>query len=254
MASRGWELEERPGVRLFLLGGFRAMRDGQEVRGSAWGRPQAGTLIKLLAVGPMHSLHREQLAELLWPDGDPDVAPRNLRKLLYYVRHALDPEPGPEAGSACLRITGESIGLEHENVWIDVDAFEQAAACALATRQIDHLEAAAAIYGGSLLPEDRYESWAEERRDELAGRYIDLLLGFAAALAAQGRDEDAIGRLVEVLSLDAAQEDAHREPTISRELGDRARAILRRLGAGQAAEQMETRLSSLQASARGAHA
>ena len=51
---------------------------------------------------------------------------------------------------------------------IDVDRFELAAADARLDRTPAAYGAALALYGGELLPENRYDDWAETRRGELA--------------------------------------------------------------------------------------
>ena len=54
---------------------------------------------------------------------------------------------------------------------------------------------ALALYGGELLPEDRYEEWAEERREQLRLRHLDLLR--------------LDGRWETVVELDPSDEVAH---------------------------------------------
>jgi AAA ATPase-like protein len=49
------------GLRLWLLGGFRAEVGGQAVPERRWHRRKACSLVKLLALEPRHRLHREQL-------------------------------------------------------------------------------------------------------------------------------------------------------------------------------------------------
>ena len=52
-------------------------------------------------------------------------------------------------------------------LWIDVEAFEGAAATARRVLEPAAYRAAIDLYSGELLPQDRYERWAEERRAEL---------------------------------------------------------------------------------------
>ena len=81
------------------------------------------------------------------------------------------------------------------DVTVDVDGFEELARAALADRDVGAAERALARYGGELAPEDRYEGWAEERREQLRLRHLDLL-----RLA---------GRWSDVVDLDPADEAAH---------------------------------------------
>src|SRR5665811_2532956 len=57
--------QQATSVRIFILGGFRAERDGVAVSDDAWQRRNARSLIKLLATEPSHRLHREQIEDLL---------------------------------------------------------------------------------------------------------------------------------------------------------------------------------------------
>ena len=65
-------------------------------------------------------------------------------------------------------------------LWVDVDAFEEAAETARRSEDPAAYRTAIELYSGELLPEDRYEEWAESRRQEL-GRTLFFLsssLGF----------------------------------------------------------------------------
>jgi DNA-binding SARP family transcriptional activator len=169
----------------------------------------ARTITKILAVAPGHSLHREQVADLLWPDLPPDVTRARLSKMVHLARHAL--EPGLDAGahSSYLRSTRELLFLDSRHVWVDADHFEQAANTALAG-DATRLEAVLTLYKGELLPEDRYADWAAGRREALAELYRRLLLALASALETAGEHSCAAERLEQLLGLDPAAEEVHR--------------------------------------------
>ena len=57
-----------------LLGGFRVTRAEVPLPDSAWQRRSAKTLTKLLATRASHTLHRDQVLEILWPDVDVECA------------------------------------------------------------------------------------------------------------------------------------------------------------------------------------
>jgi DNA-binding SARP family transcriptional activator/tetratricopeptide (TPR) repeat protein len=173
-----------------MLGGFEVLFDGTPVPAVDWPRPQAATLVKLLALAPGCRLHREQLIDRLWPDLTVAEAAPRLHKVAHYARRAL----GEDRKAIVLR--NETVALlPAAEVVVDVDVFERAAEEALADGGPGAAAAAAAGYGGTLLPEDLYETWAENRREHLRLRYRELL-----RLA--GRWEDLV---VE----DPADEDAH---------------------------------------------
>jgi DNA-binding SARP family transcriptional activator len=199
-----------PQLRLSLLGGFRAERVGADWPVSGWQRRSAKTLTKLLATCPGHTLHREQLLDILWPGVELDSALNSFGKALYAARRALEPELAPRENSSYLRLTDSMVALETEQVWIDGDHFEQLAESALRQGDASAYEAALAAYGGELLPEDRYEDWCAQRRDYLAELHVRVLLALADSLESRGSHAAAAARLREALQHDPAREDVHR--------------------------------------------
>jgi DNA-binding SARP family transcriptional activator len=193
-----------------LLGGFCVQRTdvGQAV--SDWQRRSAKSLIKILAVQQRHTLHREQITDVLWPHVDTESALNSFGKALHAARRALEPELPRRQDSAYLRLADAMLVLNTEHVVIDADRFEQLAEDAIRRRDINAYEAALAAYRGELLPEDRYESWCSERRDVLAELRVRLLIETAQVLERQGAYHDAAERLREVLLHDPAREAAHR--------------------------------------------
>ena len=61
------------------------------------------------------------------------------------------------------------------NVTVDAVRFGELARRALAAGDAAAARAALALYGGELLPADRYEEWAETRREQLSQSHLDLL-------------------------------------------------------------------------------
>jgi DNA-binding SARP family transcriptional activator len=180
-------------LRIWLLGGFRVTVDGSPVADGSWRRNKARAVVKLLALAPGHRLHREQLMDTLWPDLAPEAAAGNLRKAVYFARQALAPEH--------LRAHGEMLGLEAPRLWIDVEAFEAAA-------ELGDLQAAVEQYGGDLLPEDRFEPWTEERRDQLHAWFARRLLERARELEASGDVHAAVAALERLAAADPLSEEA----------------------------------------------
>ena len=101
--------------------------------------------------------------------------------------------------------------LSTEHAVVDTDEFEQLAEDALRRGEIAAYEAAFAVYGGELLPEDRYESWCSERRTAVAELHIRLLLGMTEALERRGSYGEAAERLRDVLQHDPTREAVHRQ-------------------------------------------
>jgi DNA-binding SARP family transcriptional activator len=116
-------------VRVWLLGGFRVSVGPRTSGEDRWRRRKAAALVKLLALAPGHRLHREQVMHLLWPRLGAQAAANNLHRNLYVARRTLDPDP--LTTSRCLILRGEQLVLCPErDLWVDVEAFEQAATAA----------------------------------------------------------------------------------------------------------------------------
>lgn len=173
-------------VHVRLLDAFAVTVDGAPAPRDGWGRRNAAALVKLLALAPGHRLHREQVADALWPEASVDRAIPRLHKAAFYARQAVP-------GAVVLR--GEMVSLfPDDRLVVDVDEFEALGKAALATNDRGSLARALQL-AGALLPEDRYEGWVERRADALRIRHLELL-----HLAHRWND---------ILELDPADEIAH---------------------------------------------
>jgi predicted ATPase/DNA-binding SARP family transcriptional activator len=201
--------QRRPDLRIQLLGGFRVAVGEKVVEDSAWRLRKARTLVKLLALAADHSLHREQLIEALWPDSDVAGASNNLRQTLYAARRALD--SCGEDGAARLEHTRDVLSLTSDRLRIDVEEFEAAATAAETAATSEAARHALELYGGELLPEDRFEEWVSPRRQALRERHLALLVELARRCTEAGDDVSAIAALQQALVEEPLHERAHRE-------------------------------------------
>jgi DNA-binding SARP family transcriptional activator len=80
-----------------MLGSFRVMLGESVVGGgTTLGRLTAGAdVVKLLALTPDHRLHKDQIADTLWPDPDGDAASKKLEQALSSAREALAGRQAP---------------------------------------------------------------------------------------------------------------------------------------------------------------
>jgi DNA-binding SARP family transcriptional activator/tetratricopeptide (TPR) repeat protein len=176
-------------VQIALLGRFQVRRDGRAVPDGDWPRRSASGLVKLLALSPGRSLHREQVLDALWPDLSPEDAAPRLHTAAHYARRALD-----DRTAVVLR--GEVVSLlPATTVEVDAERFLSLARTALTGRAASDVDAALAAHAGPLLPEDVFEPWTETQRELVRQAHLDLLRA--------GR------RWVELLELEPADEQAH---------------------------------------------
>jgi DNA-binding SARP family transcriptional activator len=175
-------------IDVTLLGGFEIRVDGRPVASRHWSRRHGSALVKLLAMSPGRSLHRELVIDALWPDiGIDDAAPR-LHKAAHYARNALDHRDA-------VVLSADAVSLcPYDDVVVDMVQFRQLAESALSEGSIATAKGALAVYGGELLPQDLYEPWAEHHRPHLRRLYLELLHqaeDWHQVLAAEPADEAA---------------------------------------------------------------
>ena len=131
-------------------------------------RPRRLALLAYLAATPRGFHRRDSLLALFWPELDQEHARAALRQALHVLRGAL--------GAAVVITRGdEEIGLDRDQLWCDVVAFDAAIAA-------DRCDEALALYRGDVLEgffipgAAEFERWLEAERARLRG---------AAARAAQ---------------------------------------------------------------------
>ncbi|MFF5084594.1 AAA family ATPase [Actinoplanes sp. NPDC000266] len=187
-------------LRIRLFGGFHAEAGGETV--VEWHRSAALSLVKLLAVTPGHRIHRERAVDLLWPS-----TPSRLNKALHFARRAL--------GGEHLLLRGEMLSLHGSPLWVDADAFEEAA-------ERGDIPQALQLYAGELLPENRFDAWASTRRDQLRDILAPLLLSWADGLRARGDRRGAVAALERLADIDPLREETYERLMV---LEDRHRAL-----------------------------
>jgi len=195
-------------VRIRLLGGFQVWVGSRTIEENVWRLRKAASLVKLLALSPGHRLHREQVMDALWPDLGKKAASNNMRQTLHAARRAF--EPNLAVSSRYLNLQDESLSLcPRGELWVDVEAFEATATTARRTRDPAACRAAIELYAGELLPEDRYEEWAENRRQKLRDMFLSLLIELAFLYEERREYGRGIDTLQRALSEDSADEGAH---------------------------------------------
>jgi len=178
-----------PEIQVTLLGRFAVTVGGVPVADASWKRRHAAAVVKVLALAPGRRLHREQVIDLVWPQDTIAEAVPKLHKAAHFARRAIGvPDAVVLRGDQVVLCPGGS-------VTVDAIRFEELARRALAAGDAAAAREALALYGGELLPADRYEEWAEARRDELRQSHLDLLR--------------LDGRWEAVAELDPADERAH---------------------------------------------
>ncbi|WP_147143658.1 BTAD domain-containing putative transcriptional regulator [Stackebrandtia albiflava] len=161
----------RNAVSVWCLGGFRMERADGPLRWDAV-KPRVRALLRLLALHSPGAVHREVLAEALWPAASPRVAAHSLHVALSSLRQFLDPG-APRGRCRWLEREGEAYRLVlpgggRTDVAVLREAMRAAAACGTDAPHAAGLQRAVLqAYGGDLLPEDGAAEWVVAERDRL---------------------------------------------------------------------------------------
>ena len=166
---------------------------------------KAVAMLAFLAVtGHPHS--RAVIADLLWPDLDPERAGGALRRTLSTLRTAL--------GEERLRSDRNSIALVLDDAWFDLNLSR--AVTAAQDADIASLTGACEMHRGDLMAgfglrdSVNFDDWLRDAQDAVRRERALLLDRLTDALAEARRVDEAVARARERLSLDHLHEPTHR--------------------------------------------
>jgi pimeloyl-ACP methyl ester carboxylesterase/DNA-binding SARP family transcriptional activator len=183
-----------PHTDICTFGGFRIVRNGDEVPLAEWGSRRARVLCKRLAAAGGEPVPRDVLFELLWPD---------------------DPEPsklGPRLSvqlSVIRRILGGGVIADRAAVRLDLDTVSLDLAQFRTAVSAGRLADAVAIHSGPFLPEDAYEPWTDAPRDRSRAAYLSALGSLAEEAARCGDHVTVVDLMHCLLEADPYNSGAH---------------------------------------------
>ena len=201
-------------IAVSLLGPPRVERDGRRV---AFETRKALALLALLALAERPRT-RDGLADMLWPDQDPERARGALRRTLSDLRSGIGPDLLEANHDQVRLVTGPQLS-------VDVVRFRELAARGRLGEAVD-------LFGGDFVEglavrgAPRFEEWVEAQSDGLRRELV-------AALAVLTEEREATGDLLAAMRLarrwveaDALHEPAHRALIrLFAATGDRAAAL-----------------------------
>ena len=201
-------------IEIRLLGGFLVVHgesrphfESQKVR----------ALLAYLACHREVELSRDHLAELLWPEADPESARRNLRQALYNLRQCLgDGDPGRIDGSGSRAVRLHLV----EGDLLDVEAFLEGWRAGMPSGGevvAAELVRAAELYRGDFLigftvrDSPAFDDWVVTEQERLRDAAVQMLRALGEHFAARGEYDSAILYCRRLLEIDPLAEQAHRE-------------------------------------------
>jgi predicted ATPase/DNA-binding SARP family transcriptional activator/DNA-binding CsgD family transcriptional regulator len=192
-------------MRIRLLGDFDVSVGSRTIGDDSWRLRKAAGLVKLLALAEGHRLHREQAMDLLWPSLAKKPASNTLRGALHAARKAL----GAQGSEYLASEDGTLLLCPRSDLWVDTEVFEEAASTARRHHNPAAYRLAIDLYAGELLPGDRFEEWAEERRADLRRLYLELLTELAELYREQREYDRAVEALQRIVAEEPTEEEAH---------------------------------------------
>jgi len=179
-----------------------------------------------------HSLSREALASLLWPETTTSLSKKNLRQALWQLQSALGSQ-NEALHERVLLVEPEWVQLNPEaDLWLDVVAFEQTCALVqkIAGQDMDshsaqRVQEAIQLYQGPLL-EGWYQDWCIQEREGLQNHYLSMLDKLMSYCEVRHDYEASLLYGMRIMCYDRARERTHRRMMrLYYLLGDRAEAL-----------------------------
>src|SRR6266581_4378840 len=217
-------------LRIYLFGKFGVRHNEQVLDGFDARKVQE--LFCCLLLHRDHSLPRETLASLLWPDTTTVQSKKNLRQTLWQLQSAL--------GSHNERVKGRILLVEQDwvqlnseaGIWLDVAVFEQAYNLVQKTpgqeldgSQAQLLQDTVQLYQGPLL-EGWYQDWCLLERERLQSMYLTMLDKLMSFSEVHYDYETGLLYGMRIMCYDRARERTHRRMMrLYYLLGDRAEAL-----------------------------
>ncbi len=217
-------------LNIQLFGKFCVRRNEQVLDGFDARKVQE--LFCYLLLHRDHSLSREALASLLWPETTTTLSKKNLRQALWQLQSALGAQ-NEALHERVLLVEPEWVQLNAEaDLWLDVAEFEltydlvqKMSGQELDAQTVQHVQDAIQLYQGPLL-EGWYQDWCIQEREGLQNHYLSMLDKLMSYCEAHHDYETSLLYGMRIMCYDRARERTHRRMMrLYYLLGDRAEAL-----------------------------
>ncbi len=206
------KFQNEAAIRFQTLGQFALWREGEKVSSKDWGRDKTVQLIQyLISYRNRNALHKEQIMDHLWEDGDD----RDFKVALHGVNKVLEPNRPSRTEAIYVERQGVTYQLNLDLVWIDVQALEHyiiignKALGAFPEIAEAAYQEAIALYQGGYLPNRIFEDWSSEEREKtqvlILGAFVNL-----AELLVETNPMESIRLAQQAIAIDKTWEDAYR--------------------------------------------
>ena len=195
-------------LQIELFGGLKAQSGERAI--ARFRTQKEGALFAYLAYHSQRPHLREQIAEMLWPDAEPEAGRNRLKQTLSTLRRQLEP-PGV-ADNSVLIADRIHVRLNPAAFSTDAQEFEKNLKIASRADAPDAKDAAllraVELYRGELLP-DYYEDWILTERQRLSDAFVAAVRALIPGLEAKREFEPALDLARRALAADPYFEEAH---------------------------------------------
>ncbi len=207
-----------PHLSIETLGGFRVIRGDALMREDEWDRSQPKQLLKAIVSYGTKEIPKETLIDQLWPEERPKSAENDFKTALQRLRKSLEPEMNKEFGSSYIHLQDNIVSLDADLCQVDandilpsVNKGQEKKKKKNPREALSTYNEAIEMYKGDFLPDETYLPWAEKRREELKGKYVDALGKAANLYDKQGAVRKAIDCHKKMIQVDPLLEESYQK-------------------------------------------
>ncbi len=205
-----------PRLHIQTLGSFQVRRGNNILLEKDWKGTQPKNLLKAIIARGSIGVQNDLLCDDLWPKSGPDSVNKTFRVALHRLRIFFEPDAERKIGFSYVHLKENKISLDKELCHVDADRFVElfnkgqvAEKEGKLKKALTFYEEAIELYKGDFLPEDIYSPWAEVKREELRGMYIDLLVRVARIHEGRRALRKAISYYLRVIEKEPLFEEAY---------------------------------------------
>lgn len=213
IATHQSQTAAQPAIAVHCLGAFQVLVGFEPI--DDWNGHKSLSVFKYLLIHRRVPVPKESLAEVFWPEAEPEAARRNLHQAIYSLRQTLrraSPDLKPILfDNECYHVPAM------DDLWLDCDQFEQRAHTGTRAQAAGRLDEAAtaftaadALYQGNLLEEDLSEEWSRLERERLRDLYFEVAHWLVTRHIELGQQAAAVALSQKVLARDTCHEPAYR--------------------------------------------
>ncbi|MEZ5540963.1 MAG: bacterial transcriptional activator domain-containing protein [Pseudomonadota bacterium] len=184
-------------LRIYTLGRFSLVREGTVLRYTRKAPSKPLLLLKVLIACGGRQVGAANIAAILWPDKDGDLAQQSFETTLHRLRKFLGRDD-------FLLLEDGRVTLNSEQVWVDAWAFERhlselrllmtrPAGDGTAASRFDMLASSVLrMYQGHFLARDDAACWMVSIQERLRNKYVHCLLDFGHYWEVRGQVHKAV--------------------------------------------------------------